>query len=72
MSSVGGDEMENNIKSTWDEIQGKCLSRALDVLNDGYNLDERVDVADQLIGIAIAIEDLSLRWAAQHRPDLLK
>ena len=48
------------------KIQDKCLSHALDILNNGYSLDDEIDIVDQLVGIAIGIEDLALRWAAQH------
>lgn len=59
--------MANEMESMWGEIQNKCLSRALDILNGqcGPYIDE-IDSVDQLVGIAIAIEDLSLRWAAQQ------
>lgn len=59
--------MDSMIVKTFGQIENKCLSRALDILNDEYELNNGgLDDVDQLVGIAIAIEDLGLRWASQH------
>ena len=59
--------MANSIKNAWGKIKNKCLCRALDILDDEYELNNGgLDDVDQLVGIAIAIEDLGLRWASQH------
>ena len=59
--------MDSMAIKAFGKIQNKCLSHALDILDDEYELDNGgIDIADQLVGIAIAIEDLGLRWAAQH------
>lgn len=58
-TGIGGEKMANELESTWGEIQNKCLSRALDILNGecGSYIDE-IDSVDQLVGIAVSIEKM--------------
>lgn len=52
----------------WAEISALCLSKAQEALEkETVPTAETVETVKQLIGIAIAIDDLNLRWAEQNR-----
>ncbi len=63
--------METKSINLWSQIGNKCLSMALKILNDEYELaNGGIDDVDQLVGIAIAIDDLNLRWSAHDKPTI--
>ena len=55
-------------KNIWFEVGNKCLKRASELLDskDGSSF-KNIQDAKTLVEIAIAIDDLNLRWATQTR-----
>lgn len=57
--------MEENM---WSSIGNRCLSSAADLLEKSTTPTEAtVEAVRKLVDVAIAIDDLNLRWAAQSR-----
>lgn len=58
--------MEKN--SLWEQVENRCLELAKQALNkENASTAVTVETVEQLIGIAIAIDDLNFRWTAQNR-----
>lgn len=58
--------MEQN--SLWEQVGNRCLELARQELNkETAPTAATVETAERLVRIAIAIDDLNLRWATQTR-----
>lgn len=56
---------ENNL---WLQVGNRCLELAKQELNqEATPTGATVETVERLVGIAIAIDDLNLRWTAQNR-----
>jgi hypothetical protein len=61
-------KMEQN--SLWEQVGNRCLELARQELNkEAAPTAATVETVERLVGIAISIDDLNLRWVAQTRYD---
>lgn len=52
----------------WKQVGNRCLELALELLqNNAVPTGATVETAGKLVAMAVAIDDLSLRWEAQTR-----
>ena len=55
-------------KNLWEEIGNRCLKQAIFLMDQEESPTiETVETVKSLVSIAIAVDDLNLRWAAQTR-----
>lgn len=54
--------------SLWEQVGNRCLELAKQELNkETVPTGATVETVGRLVGIAISIDDLNLRWAEQNR-----
>lgn len=54
--------------SLWEQVGNRCLELAKQALNkETAPTEATVETVERLVGIAISIDDLNLRWAKQNR-----
>ena len=68
VSKKGGVFMEQN--NLWEQVGNRCLELARQELNkETAPAAATVETVERLVGIAISIDDLNLRWEVQGNPE---